>query len=257
MQPALRQRLLTETFLRDVEWHPELESTNTRALQLGQQAEHVPVLIWTASQTAGRGRGHNSWWTSGGALTFTVLLEPEAWGIPRPQWPALSLGVGTAVCLMLQRLQLPEVALKWPNDVYVADRKVCGILIESVSGRPERLAIGIGLNVNNEFSGAPSEVRQRATSVREQLDMELVLDDVLILLLQELDQLMRLMAKRPEELQTLWRNLCWLTGKSISVVDVKGTVRGQVLGINASGELLLQTSQGMQRIRSGTIEVAS
>ncbi len=249
------QRLRAETFVQGMEFREELGSTNTLALELGTQDVRLPHLIWAQQQTTGRGRGLNHWWSGPGSLTCSLLLEPEQFGIPRERWPALSLCVGTAVCHALQCLQVSDVALKWPNDVYVDSKKICGILIESVPTRPERLVIGIGLNVNNSFVAAPSDVQLRATSLHDVLQTELQLEDVLILLLRELEQFLVVLGARPLDLPPLWRSLCWLSGQVVTISDVRGETTGLVLGIDDAGALRLQTAQGVQRILSGTVTV--
>ena len=128
-------------------------------------------------QTAGRGRGKHTWWSAEGALTFSVLLEPSTLGIHTRSWPQLSLATAVAICDALAvELRQYEVAsamprIKWPNDVLIDGRKVCGILIESPAQpgvRRRCLVVGIGVNVNNSWKTAPAESsrerRQFATS---------------------------------------------------------------------------------------------
>jgi BirA family biotin operon repressor/biotin-[acetyl-CoA-carboxylase] ligase len=165
----------------------------------------------------------------------------------------LSLNVGVAVCSLLQRLQLPDVRLKWPNDVYVNSRKVCGILIESVPTRPERLAIGIGLNINNSLQDAPTDIRQRATSLIDELGASSPLIEILVSLLCELHDVLRLCGHSPEVFPPLWNQLSWLTGREVQIDDVRGQTQGQVLSIDTDGALCVQTRQGPVRVVSGTV----
>ncbi|MCA9044125.1 MAG: biotin--[acetyl-CoA-carboxylase] ligase [Planctomycetaceae bacterium] len=254
-QGDLERRLLSETFLRGVEIHNEIDSTNSRALQLQTASDQRPYLIWAHQQTSGRGRGRNNWWASGGSLTFTLLLDPDGFDIPRSQWPALSLSVGTAICQQLMGMQVDNVRLKWPNDVYVDSRKIAGVLIESIPAHPGVLAIGIGLNVNNSLAQAPAALSGTATSLVDQLGLELSLADVLVSLLQELDQVLQLLGRSPESLPQLWRSLCMLTSRQITVRDVQQTTTGIVHGIDDDGALQLRTATGLKRVFSGTIEI--
>lgn len=247
--------LLSKTFVSAVEWPEELGSTNQRALELGTQVDALPMLVGTSRQTLGRGRGSNSWWSTSGALTWSLLLEPRAFGILPPRWPALSLCVGTAVCLAIQRWQVGEVRLKWPNDVYLNERKVCGILLESVPTRPERLVMGVGLNVNNSLAQAPAELRERATSLIDETGVSYNLETVLTELLNELERVLALLAQQPADLPPLWNELSWLTGKEICITDAVGECRGRGLAIDDDGALLLETRTGIRRIISGSVTV--
>ncbi len=114
----------------------------------------------------GAGRGGNQWWSAPGALTFSLLVEPDRTWLPVSRWPEISLTVGSAVCLVLQvRCPGHDVQLKWPNDVFAAGRKACGILIEIPPQAPHLLVIGIGVNVNNSMANAPSGLQQKSVAL--------------------------------------------------------------------------------------------
>ncbi|MCA9079953.1 MAG: biotin--[acetyl-CoA-carboxylase] ligase [Planctomycetaceae bacterium] len=251
----LPPRLLRETILAGGELHDELPSTNSHALARGLSIEQVPYLVWARRQTAGRGRGQNQWWAKDGALTFTLILEPARFEIPQSNWPALSLCVGTAVCLYLQRMQITDVRLKWPNDVYVNSRKICGVLIESIPHRQGQLAVGIGLNVNNSMQSAPTDLQQRATSLCDLLGEELPLTSTLVAVLNELTGVLQLLGRNPAELPPLWRHLCWLTGRTVTITDAGHSRTGQVLGIADDGALRLWIDGREIRCVSGTVEI--
>lgn len=146
--------------------YSELTSTNTELARLADEgAPHGTVAI-ARSQTAGRGQRGNTWESAPGEnVTMSVLLRPE--GIaPRLQFAiseAVALGVAETLDSYLPAGMHAEV--KWPNDIYVGDRKICGILIENriTSTAIERSIAGIGLNVNQErfVSDAPNPVSLR------------------------------------------------------------------------------------------------
>lgn len=150
-------------------------STSRVAAELGPEAEHG-LVVTTPCQTAGRGQRGNSWEAEPGKnLTFSVVL--------RPDWPALrqfELSMLTAVVVAQCTEQLIEmpVRVKWPNDIYVGDRKICGILFEnSLAGtKLDRAIIGIGLNLNQrQFrSDAPNPVSAvQLTGVEYDLEQSL------------------------------------------------------------------------------------
>src|SRR3990172_11878277 len=92
-------RLCATTFVRHVELHDSLPSTNDRAIELAASTElQTPALVAARVQTAGRGRGSNTWWSADGALTFSLILDTAGWGLTHPDWPRVSLTTAVAVC---------------------------------------------------------------------------------------------------------------------------------------------------------------
>ena len=154
---------------------PEVSSTNTRMRETMSDAPSGTVLA-ARSQTAGRGQRGNSWEAEPGCnLTFSVLLRPQ--GIEAATQYAVSEAVAVAVTDELRTL-VPypdDIAIKWPNDIYYGDRKICGILIENtLSGKTiERSIAGVGLNVNQRVfrSDAPNPVSLwQITGIEHDLD---------------------------------------------------------------------------------------
>ncbi len=247
-------RVERETFVAEAEVHAELASTNDRALHLAQTATRLPRLVVALRQTAGRGRGANRWWADEGALTFSLLLDVPR--LPLERWPQISLTVGGAVCEAVAALiPAADVRLKWPNDVYVNGRKACGILVEvppaPVTGR---IVIGIGLNVNNSVSGAPAEIRARATSLRDVGGTSLNLTDVLVAVLRGVDSDLASLDAGDPDLAARWRRLCLLSGRSVALHDGARSIAGTCLGIDDDGALLLQTEAGPRRFLGGVVE---
>ena len=128
-------RLIAETSVQHVEYHPTLPSTSTTALELLQPLLDVsPALVLTSEQTAGRGRKGNVWWSSGGALTFTLVVDAGELPMAPERRPMVSLAAGLAVRDALKaHAPEQEFALKWPNDVLSGEQKICGILVEQHS----------------------------------------------------------------------------------------------------------------------------
>jgi BirA family biotin operon repressor/biotin-[acetyl-CoA-carboxylase] ligase len=174
MKPFLDiDAIRASTFVRHVEIHETLGSTNDRAKELAREPNvELPALVVARIQTSGRGRGNNKWWSADGALTFSILLDPAAYGIAPADWPHLSLLTAAAVRDALaaeinpqstiRNPQSPCLRIKAPNDVLLDGRKVSGILIESPGGlapAKDHLIIGIGINVNNSWKTAPPHLQ--------------------------------------------------------------------------------------------------
>lgn len=248
-------QLVAETFIRQGQWHRELPSTNTQAIELAADSDiETPFLIGATEQTAGRGRGGNRWWASGGTLMFSVLLDMQTLGLPQVEWPRFSLGTALSVAETIEAF-LPNVAvgLKWPNDVWIGARKTCGILIEQSDRAPGRLVVGIGLNVNTQFNSAPDELRSIATSMHGESGQRFSLQDVLIRLLQRWEINIREQRDGEWDLCRLWSRLCVLSGRVVRVTSATGDLTGECLGIADDGALRIACGGGTHHCYAGTV----
>ncbi len=249
-------RIRAETFVGQLDFAPEMGSTNDQAAQRVRSGPlPQPLLVLTARQTAGRGRSTNSWWAAEGALTFSLVLpaSPPQW--PPDRWPQLSLLTGLAVCRTLQQLApgLP-VGLKWPNDVLVRGRKICGILVEVPAAAMRRVVVGVGLNVNNAAATAPPELRPRVTSLSDETDRCWDLTDVLVRLLRQFHQEWLRVADDGQHLTRNWAPYCVLTNRQI-VLEVAGReVRGRCLGIDEQGAVRIDTGGGVEHHMGGHVK---
>lgn len=249
-------RIESQTGIHQVEWFGELGSTNDYALSLASQPDiAVPRLIWADRQHAGRGRSGHAWWSAPGALTFSLLIDPQGWNLRPEQWPQVSLITGVAIAEALAR-HVPgqTVRVKWPNDVYLNNRKVCGILTEPTPQRtPPWLVIGIGVNINNSFATAPPELRQTATALCDEGAIDCHPVDVLLGILSAWEQILRNLATTPEALQQVWHPWCWLRDHRVRITTAAEVTEGLCLGIDEAGALLVEGPTGLTRHYAGTV----
>lgn len=250
------ERIRQATGVVSLDYHPHLPSTNTQALAWAEKdALALPALVLTDLQTAGRGRGDHRWWAAPGALTFSLIV-PGLAGSAETPWSRISLTAGLAVGHALQQLQpgLP-VGLKWPNDVYVAGRKICGILVEVPPRRPDRLVVGMGLNINNSMQPAPPEVALSAISLRDLAGYSFPLPTVLTRVLCQFLGHLEALKQGDLALASQWQEWCMLTGLRVRIEMGRRTVEGTCEGIAESGALLLNTPQGREQCLSGTVTI--
>ena len=246
-------RIPAETFIARVDYREEIPSTNSRALEL-TDGQIGSVLVLADRQTAGRGRGGNAWWSADGALTFSVRLRASEFVVPEYRWPQLSLAAGLAVCEALEAtLPVVTARIKWPNDVYVADRKVCGILVEAARFPAPTVVIGIGVNVNNSTTAAPPELRQRATALCDIAQSPVSRCDLLVSILRHLATRLAWLSDGAEDLQSTWSRRCLLTGRDVEIEQPAKKVIGRCRGIDADGALLVETSAGVERCLAGVV----
>lgn len=249
--------LRRSTFLREVRYHSQLASTNSHAIELLAEDRNIacPSLIYAAEQTAGRGRGSNRWWSNRGGLTFSLMLEIEPSGLSSEQVPLVSLLTGLSVMKACQH-ELPraDFSVKWPNDVYLSDCKLAGILVEVPPGRTDVLVIGIGINVNNSFRESPQEIRDTAISLTEVGGQEYDSLKLLERLLVSLEEFLSQLVRGENVIEELWPAHCLLTGKQTTLKSGPHLVTGLCLGIDSRGALRLQTPRGEERFFGGTVE---
>jgi len=246
-------RIARESFVAEIDFQPELGSTSDHALaRLQDESLRLPLLILAERQTGGRGRGANRWWSADGALTFSLVLDPDQLGVTPGQLPQASLLTALAVAEAVGELwpQAP-LALKWPNDVYLGGRKLCGILIEMP--RPRRLVVGIGINVNNSLAAAPAEIASTAATLRDACGAETDRAGLLLRILRQYERHLRLLAEGDYGWWLHWHELCLLRGQRVELQAGTQRLVGLCQGVNPQGALLLRTPQGDQEIFAGTI----
>lgn len=238
------------------EHHEQIGSTSDRALEIARQDDtKLPLLILADRQTGGRGRGSNQWWAVEGSLTFSLILDARQLGLAGEKWPVLSLSTGLAVCEALEQIAPGgDFGVKWPNDVYCAGRKLCGILIESPSASQGRIVVGIGLNVNNSLAAAPAEIQSAAISLIDYLQRPLDMTAVLLTLLASLSSRWQELGRTGFPPQApAFRRRCILDGRTIQISTGPRLLTGRCLGITESGSLTLQTESGRENVASGSV----
>lgn len=258
-------RIRQASFVRAVEWHDVISSTNDRGMELARSAELVtPTLILAGEQTAGRGRGSNRWWSDRGALTFSLVFDPDADlarrganALESDRWPRIALAAGVALCDVLQAaVPHSSCSLKWPNDVLLAGKKVAGILVEvppAAPPAPRRLVLGMGWNVNNSLSAAPAEVQAAGTSFRDEAKIEFDISRLLIDWLEHFARHLRALAAGDGALPARWQSLCALNGQEIELFSGTRRVSGICGGIDDDGALLVTTANGLERLYAGVL----
>jgi BirA family biotin operon repressor/biotin-[acetyl-CoA-carboxylase] ligase len=250
-------RLASSGLIQRLEFHQSLSSTNDRAeLLAAEDSLACPAIVLAAEQTAGRGRGGNRWWSVPGGLMFSLVLPagPQAQNSPAT-WPGCSLAAGLAICEALDQLcSHAHFTVKWPNDVYANERKICGVLIEAPGQAHGRLIVGVGINVNNSFAQAPPDLQQTATALCDLDGVTRDLTTVLLVVLQRLTETWQQLGTSGfESLRNAWTSRSLLTGRIVHIQAGTRVHIGRCLGIDDSGALLLQTESGRQAVHAGSV----
>lgn len=231
----------------------ELASTNDTAKQLAEEgAAHGEVVI-AERQTAGRARRGRAWISPPGRnLYFSVVLRPD---LPPQRAPEITLVASVALCHAVRRAGA-DAGIKWPNDLVVDDRKLCGILTE-MAADPDRVqwvVLGAGVNLNTRPEDFPEELRAIATSVAAErgqpVPRALFAAAAFALLEEWLDRHAEggFAAVRDE-----WRVLSETLGREVRVTADGREIRGLAEDVDESGALLVRTAGGVEAVRSGEV----
>lgn len=234
--------------------------TSTSDLLMARAAAGAPSgsVIVAEQQTAGRGRRGRSWQSSPQtSLSFSLLHRLPAGTAPA----GLSLAIGVALAETLAELGIPQVLLKWPNDVQLGQQKLAGILIELVNGRAGTgmaVVIGIGLNLDLPAE-LPADIRARATSLAAS---GVPLPERNVLFAHLLAGLQRHLEDFAQHgfagVRAAWQKRNAHADQEVQLLsDHAAPLLGRVLGVDDDGALLLATAQGRQRVMSGEISLRS
>ena len=250
-----QQEIQRQANLATVDVFEEITSTSDHALaSFDQYVDRLPALIVARRQTKGRGRGTRSWFAGEGALTFSVLFAPRDMPIAASVWHRCSIVAGVAMCQALEPLVEPGmVQVKWPNDVYLVGRKVCGILVEKRDAGVPHLCVGVGVNVNNSLEQAAFDVQQRAIALTDVTHQQHFLPEILLQFLNRFRDLCQENAESFAGLLPYWRSHCLLTGRQVEIQQGERLFSGECHGIDAAGALILETSSGRREVVSGEI----
>jgi len=225
-----------------VEILPEVDSSNSELMRRARAGRREPVLLVAQRQTAGRGRLGRSWHSDvGDSLTFSLGLD-----LAPADWAGLSLAVGVSLAESLH----PEVRLKWPNDLWLQDRKLAGILIETASFADGRHAvIGVGINLAPRpaegLSTAPAALRELLPGI----EAPEVLQRVFVPLVRDVLGFAQL-GFAP--FRARFDALDALRDRPVRLSD--GT-EGTAHGVTEDGSLLVHTAAGLHAVASSEVSV--
>lgn len=252
----LELRLHTTRIGKPLIYRPVIDSTNTLALKLAQEDAAEGTVVLTDDQPGGRGRQGRRWQALPGQQALLSIIV-------YPTFPAhflvmcAALAVREAIALTTRL----DPAIKWPNDVLVADKKICGILIETTTRTDDRLCavVGIGLNVYGSFKEVP-ELVQRATTIAEQGSEQVNREAVIVTLLERFeegyDMLQHGGADGAWRIWKHWRDHLSTLGRWVRIQQGERLIEGMATGVDGDGALLVRQLDGATtQITWGDVEM--
>ena len=236
----------------------DTNSTNDIAFGLGLEGASEGTVVIADHQTKGKGRLNRVWQSPPNCNLYTsIILRPAIDPIYAPQ---ITLMTGVAMADLIYRYHPAEVALKWPNDVQISGKKVCGILTEmrvSTKGNVDFIIVGIGMNINISRTDFDESFRDEATSLKEEMGVDISRLDFSVGLYDNFDKWYSIwIGQGFDVVREEWLKYTWMEGKRIQVVFRGDIQTGEVLGIDDYGALLLLDDNGtIKKIMAGDASI--
>ncbi len=246
-----------------MEWNivfcKEIDSTNLEVRRLSKQGAEAGLVVSADMQNAGRGRSGRTWDSpAGGNLYFSVLLRPD---FSPEKAPMLTLLMAYSVANALDKVIYPEglsVQIKWPNDIILSRKKICGILTEMnlEQGQIEDVIIGVGINIDTrQFS---ETLQDKATSIVLESGIIVDKESLLKQILQEFGKHYEdfLQTQNLSLIQEKYNQLLVNRDCEVMVLEQGNEYRALALGINENGELVVQKEDGKtETVYAGEVSV--
>jgi len=244
----------TKVIGQKIRYFAEVTSTNDIAKELATAGEKEGTVVVAETQTQGRGRLGRIWLSPKGGIWLSVILRPK---IPAKDYYQLTFMAAVAVAKTIRKMFKVDAEIKWPNDVLVKERKVCGILTET-STRGDAIdyaVIGIGVNANVDLASFPEDLRFSVTSLKAELKKEVDKERFLCALLEELENCYEMLQqKRFELVLEEWKSLTTLFGADVEVACSEEKIKGLAVDVNQNGALDVLLKNGtLKRVLSGDV----
>jgi BirA family transcriptional regulator, biotin operon repressor / biotin---[acetyl-CoA-carboxylase] ligase len=244
---SLAARLTGKHIGNSIHFFNEVDSTNNIAYRLALHGASEGTMVIAERQTKGKGRLNRSWQSLPKCNLYTsIILKPDINPVFAPQ---ITLLAGVAVAELISQSQLVDVSLKWPNDVLIRGKKVCGILTEmktSADRLIDFIVVGIGININIKKEDFDESFRNISTSLKEETGKDVSRLDIAASLCDHFERWYTIWtAQGFSPVRKEWLQYSFMVGKRIQV-DFRGDIQtGEMLGIDEFGALLVSNEEGM------------
>jgi len=243
----LQESLCTSRLARRIVLLHEIDSTNDYAKKLAEYGAEEGTVVVAEEQILGRGRAQRKWVSPKGGLYFSIILRPN---VKASEAVKLMFVASLAVAKVLHEKYGLNVETKWPNDVLVDGKKICGILSEmnTISGKANYVVVGVGINANvNVEKDFPAELKPIATSLESLLGRKVSLEELFKTLLQRLDEFYGQFLREDSALIVKeWKKYASFLGCQVKIVSGREELHGLALDVNDEGALVIRLEDGTE-----------
>lgn len=257
IQPRkVKEELQTDFIGQEIHHFTEVTSTNEVAKKLAAEGGNEGTVVISETQTLGRGRLGREWASPKGGIWFSIILRPEA--DPKDA-SKLTFVAAVTVARVIREMFNLEAEIKWPNDVLIGGKKVCGILTEtSTKGDvADFVVLGVGINANVSLDSFPESLRNSLTTLKEELMEEIGREEFLHALLEELERYYKMFLRKKFDLiLEEWRNLAGFLGRYVEVLSFDEKIKGWAVDVDQNGALIIKLRNGtVNKIMSGDVTI--
>ena len=243
----------TEYIGKNLYVYNEVKSTNTVAKFLAMNGAENGTVVISEKQTDARGRSGKSWESPLGGIWLSIILQPN---VHYSKLPLITLATGVAVAKAIERTGITSSEIKWPNDIMLHGKKVCGILTEAVTkfNTIENVIIGVGIDANIDISDFPEELQDGTTTLADELGRKEDENTLIRIFLEEFEKISELFNNEGfEEILKEWRKRSYSIGKIVEVREpFNKNYDAYVLGISREGALVVEKIDGtLEKVISG------
>ena len=236
-----------------VVYKPCVTSTNTLLKTLAASGLPDGFVLVTQKQTAGRGRLGRTFESPDGGLYLSILLYPQR---SPEETPTLTPCAAVAVSRAVERVSGVSPDIKWPNDLQLGGRKLCGILTESSTACGRRyVVIGIGINVNTRKEDLPPELRDTAVSLADFTGKRMDTERLACAVIEELDRMTELWTADSRFCLEEYRRRCCTLGCDVTLLCGGECADAHALDVDDSFALIVETDDGIRRISFGEVSL--
>ena len=233
--------------------YKEVKSTNTVAKFLSMHDVKNGTVVISEKQTEAKGRSGKTWESPLGGVWLSIILKPN---VDQSKFPLITLATGVAVAKTLEKVGVENPEIKWPNDIMINGKKVCGILTEAVAkfNTVENVIIGVGIDANLDASQLPKELQPGTTTLKEELKREGNDNTLIRIFLEEFEKISEIFNNEGyEDILKEWRKRSYSIGKIVEVREPFNTYYdGYVIGISKEGALIVEKIDGtLKKVISG------
>ncbi len=240
----IKQNLKTAWLGKNIRYFAEVGSTNDVAKTLAEQGVEEGTVVVAEAQTSGKGRFGRRWESPGGGIWLSIILKPK---LKAKELVKLNLLTSVAVAKTIKEKFRLDAEVKWPNDVLINWRKVCGILAEAVIEKDEAkyVIVGIGINANFDLTVLPEDLRPTATSLKEILGREIDREIFICDLLKNFEFYYEDFKKGGiDTVLSDWRKLSCILNRRVQLSCCGEKIEGIACDIDENGWLIIKLENG-------------
>ncbi len=249
----IQKDLNTKYIGKDMYIFNEVMSTNTLAKFLSMNGVGNGAVVISEKQTKARGRSGKNWESPLGGVWLSIILNPN---VDHSKIPLITLATGVAVENTLKRIGVENAEIKWPNDILIQDKKVCGILTEAITNfnTIESIIIGVGIDANITIENFPEGLQEKMTTLNDEIGKKVDENLLIKTFLEEFEKISdQFVNGEYEAILKEWRKNSYTIGKIVEVHEpFSKPYDGYVLGISRDGSLVVEKIDGtLEKVISG------